>query len=88
LSLAGQGESPFTWREIPLNETDRKVLADNLAAVAGEWPFHGRKGQMTTRTAERVLMKYDRLAGAEATPHQLRHYEKRLIMKRSVPQMA
>jgi len=59
-------------RENPLNVTVRKVLADYIDGLTGEWLFPGRKGRMTTRTAERILMKYARLAGVEATP-QLRH---------------
>jgi len=68
------------YREIPLNVTVRKVLAEYLAGLTGEWLFPGRKGRMTTRTAERIVGKYARLAGIEATPHQLRHvFCKRLL---------
>ena len=47
-------------------------MTEYVAGLAGEWLFPGRKGRMTTRTAERIVMKYAHLAGIEATPHQLR----------------
>ncbi|WP_027718752.1 tyrosine-type recombinase/integrase [Desulfovirgula thermocuniculi] len=62
------------YREVPLNATARRILGEYLATLSGEWLFPGRGGRpMTRRAAEKVLAKYARLAGVEATPHRLRH---------------
>lgn len=82
----GKGEK---WREVPLNVTIRKVLSGYLEInPGGEWLFLSRRGKrLSTRGAERVVEKYAGLAGIRVTPRQLRHCEKRLIMKRGAPQM-
>ncbi|MCL6448229.1 MAG: tyrosine-type recombinase/integrase [Armatimonadetes bacterium] len=61
------------YREVPLNATVRRVLAEYLADLQGEWVFPGKNGPMTRRAAEKALEKYGRLAGVEVTPHRLRH---------------
>lgn len=69
------------YREVPLNATARRVLADYLAVhPGGEWLFPGGKGSklldrpMTARAAEKALARLSRLAGIEpVTPHRLRH---------------
>jgi integrase/recombinase XerC len=69
----GKGEK---WREVPLNVTLRKVLAEYLDVHPGEeWLFVSRKGnKLSVRAAERVIEKYAGLAGLEGvTPHVLRH---------------
>lgn len=61
------------YREVPLNATVRRVLAEYLADLKGEWVFPGKNGPMTRRAAEKALTKYARLSGVEVTPHRLRH---------------
>jgi len=63
-----------TYREVPLNATARKALAEYLNNVSSEWLFPGRDGgPMTSRAAQKRLRELGRLAGVEVTPHQLRH---------------
>lgn len=69
----GKGEK---WREVPLNVTVRKVLAEYLNVFpGGEWLFVSRKkNKLSVRAAERIVEKYARLADLEVvTPHVLRH---------------
>jgi len=61
------------YREVPLNATARRILGDYLAGLSGDWLFPGRVGPTTRRAAEKVLAKFSRLSGVEATPHRLRH---------------
>jgi len=61
------------YREVPLNVTVRRVLAEYLSGLSREWLFPGKGGPMTRRAAEKVLTKFSRLSGVEATPHRLRH---------------
>jgi len=62
------------YREVPLNATVRRVLAEYLADLKGEWVFPGKNGgHLTVRAAQKALEKYGRLAGVEVTPHRLRH---------------
>gem|GEM_PF-182672 len=61
------------YRELPLNATARRTLGDYLAKLSGEWLFPSKNGPMTRRLAEKVIVKYARLAGVEATPYRLRH---------------
>ncbi|MDI6906414.1 MAG: tyrosine-type recombinase/integrase [Thermoanaerobacterales bacterium] len=66
----GKGDK---YREVPLNATVRRVLAEYVAGLGGEWLFPGRGGHMTRRAAEKMLTRLGRLAGLEVTPHRLRH---------------
>ncbi len=66
----GKGDK---YREVPLNITIRKILNIYLTDLTGKWLFPGRKAHMTTRTAERIISKYARIADVEVTPHMLRH---------------
>ncbi|MEW6726851.1 MAG: tyrosine-type recombinase/integrase [Bacillota bacterium] len=61
------------YREVPLNITARRTLAEYMAELSGEWLFPGRSGHVTRRAAEKMLTKLGRLAGVEVTPHRLRH---------------
>jgi len=69
------------YREVPLNATVRRILAEYLAAhPGGEWLFPGGKSfrllerPMTVRAVEKALARFSRLAGIEqVTPHRLRH---------------
>lgn len=64
------------YREVPLNVTVRKVLAEYLEVhPGGEWFFVNRmRGKLSPRSAERAVARYARLAGLEdVTPHALRH---------------
>jgi len=61
------------YREVPLNATARRILGDYLTSLSGDWLFPGKDGYMTRRAAEKVLAKFARLSGVEATPHRLRH---------------
>lgn len=68
----GKGEK---WREVPLNATARRMLAEYLAGHrGGEWLFPGRGGgHITARAMQKRLAELGRLAGVEVTPHRLRH---------------
>ncbi|MTI80059.1 MAG: integrase [Firmicutes bacterium] len=61
------------YREVPLNITIRRILHIYMAELESKWLFAGRKIHMTTRTAERIIRKYARIADVEVTPHMLRH---------------
>ncbi|WP_031516607.1 tyrosine-type recombinase/integrase [Desulfofalx alkaliphila] len=61
------------YRELPLNITIRRVLDIYIAESTSKWLFPGRKTHITTRTAERIISKYGRIADVEVTPHMLRH---------------
>lgn len=61
------------YREVPLNATVRRVLAEHLEGLDGEWLFPGKNGHMTRRAAEKAVAKYARIAGVDASPHSFRH---------------
>lgn len=61
------------YREVPLNATVRRILAEYMADLRGEWVFPGKSGPMTRRAVEKALTKYARLSRVEVTPHRLRH---------------
>ncbi|MBM7854970.1 integrase/recombinase XerC [Desulfohalotomaculum tongense] len=74
----GKGDK---YREVPLNITARKVLETYMAAEFNDcWLFPGRKGPISTRTAERIIKKYAQLSGVEVTPHTLRHTFGKLLV--------
>lgn len=61
-------------REVPLNATARKLLAEYLNSVSGDWLFSNKNGgHMTSRAAQKRLKELGRLAGVDVTPHRLRH---------------
>ncbi|MEW6226582.1 MAG: tyrosine-type recombinase/integrase [Bacillota bacterium] len=63
-----------TYREVPLNATARRVLAEYLEGLSGERLFPGKSGgPMTSRAAQKRLRELGRLAGVDVTPHRLRH---------------
>jgi len=69
-------------RQVPLNVTARKPLAAYMGGLEGEWLFPGRGGgPMTSRATQKILAKYARLAGVEATPHRLRHSFCKLLVE-------
>lgn len=71
--VRGKGEK---WREVPLNVTVRKALAEYLNHRHGgsDWLFVSKKrNKLSVRAAQRVINKYARLAGVDVTPHMLRH---------------
>ena len=66
------------YREVPLNATVRKALADYLAAQTQETPFlfvsQRTHQQLTPRGVGFIIQKYARKAGlATLRPHDLRH---------------
>ncbi|MGB9791896.1 MAG: tyrosine-type recombinase/integrase [Thermacetogeniaceae bacterium] len=61
------------YREVPLNATARRILGEYLDEISSEWLFPGKNGHMTRRAAEKIVAKYARIAGVDATPHSFRH---------------
>lgn len=69
----GKGEK---YREVPLNAEARRALQEYLAVrptVADDRLLVGRRGPLTASGVWRIVAKYAREAGVEATPHVLRH---------------
>lgn len=70
---SGKGEK---YREVPLNAEARWALAGYLAVRPTTADGHllvGRRGPLTISGVWRIVAKYAREAGVEATPHVLRH---------------
>jgi len=69
------------YREVPLNKTVRKVLVDWLDANPEGPLFPNRYGRpIGVQGVEQMVAEYAYQAKVEATPHTLRHYEKRTVM--------
>ncbi|MBC7227758.1 MAG: tyrosine-type recombinase/integrase [Thermoflexales bacterium] len=69
----GKGEK---YREVPLNGEARRAVLEYLAVrpkVADDRLLIGRRGPLTESGVWRIVAKYAREAGVEATPHVLRH---------------
>ncbi|MCS7227276.1 MAG: tyrosine-type recombinase/integrase, partial [Gloeomargarita sp. SKYB31] len=69
----GEGEK---YREVPLNGEARRAVVEYLAVrpkVADDRLLVGRRGPLTESGVWRIVAKYAREAGVEATPHVLRH---------------
>lgn len=69
----GKGEK---YREVPLNGEARRAVVEYLAVrpkVADDHLLIGRRGPLTESGVWRIVAKYAREAGVEATPHVLRH---------------
>lgn len=77
----GKGEK---YREVPLNDKTRRVLASWLEVCTQTgWLFVGKQGdRLQARGVQRRVAEIGRLAGVDVTPHQLRHtFAKRLLDK-------
>ncbi|RJX20622.1 MAG: integrase [Ammonifex sp.] len=63
------------YREVPLNATARRMIAEWLEQhPGGEWLFPGKGGgHITSRAVQKRLKELGRLAGVEACAHKLRH---------------
>lgn len=63
------------YREVPLNAETRRALREYLAVRPADTDslFVGQRGPLTTSGIWRIVTRYARQAGVEATPHTLRH---------------
>jgi len=69
----GKGEG---YREVPLNTETHRALREYLAVrpkFASDRFFIGQRGPLTESSIWRIVTKYARQAGVEASPHVLHH---------------
>jgi len=80
-ATSGKGEK---YREVPLNAETRRVLREYLAVrpkVTSDRLFIGQRGPLTESGIWRIVTKYARQAGVEASPHVLRHSFATLLVR-------
>jgi site-specific recombinase XerD len=80
-AVSGKGEK---YREVPLNAETRRALREYLAArpkIASDRLFIGQRGPLTESGIWRIVTKYARQAGVEASPHVLRHSFATLLVR-------
>ena len=81
------------WREVPLNGTARKALAEYLESLPekkspGDWLFSTKRSKkMSARALQHLVSRYGRKAGLERlSPHMLRHiFCHELVSRGDVP---
>lgn len=72
------------YREVPLNAEARRALQEYLVVrpqVEDDHVFIGKRGPLTTSGIWRIVVKYARQAGVEASPHVLRHTFATLLLR-------
>ncbi|MCF8010044.1 MAG: tyrosine-type recombinase/integrase [Clostridiales bacterium] len=80
VKVYGKGDK---YRQVPLNITVRRAIKNYLIDLEGKWLFPGREGNhMTTRNAEKILLKFSYFAGIDVTPHKLRHTFGKMLIDR------